>query len=293
MQRTGGEKVPGRSIVVVAGRTCRTDAAPLTATLPGAVVNDEAASVGTVAWVRRTSGRLTSSERNSLLIPLARTHLNNTIGRLRMFVHLHPGRHAHLPEDSLIEPDTDLTRAARRVAEQTLPPILLNHSHRTYRFGRALAELEGMPVDAELLFAAAMLHDTGLVADPPGDADFTLASSQLAQDVAEEVGLSTEATEVMQTAITMHYNPGVARTAGPEAYLLSAGAAVDVVGLRAWDLPADTLHDAVRDYPRAGFKGYFSDAFRREAVRVPQGRAKFLNRYGAFPTAIKLAPYDE
>jgi hypothetical protein len=210
-----------------------------------------------------------------------------------MFVHLHPGRHAHLPQDGLTEPDTALTRAARRVAEQTLPPTLLNHSHRTYRFGRALAELKDMDVDAELLFAAAMLHDTGLVADPPADADFTQASSQLAHDVAQEVGLSAEATEVMQTAITMHYNPGVTPTAGPEAYLLSAGAAVDVVGLRAWDLPTDTLGDAVRDYPRAGFKAYFSDAFRQEAVRVPQGRAKFLNRYGAFSAAIRFAPYAE
>jgi hypothetical protein len=49
----------------------------------------------------------------------------------------------------------------------------------------------------------------------------------------------------------------------------------------------------VRAYPRVGFKKAFADAFRAEAVRVPQGRAKFLNRYGAFITAIKLAPFDE
>lgn len=256
-------------------------------------MNDEAAALGTVTWVQQTLGRLSPAERRSLLAPLARTHVRNAIGRLRMFVHLHPGRHAYLPEGRLIAPDTVLTRAARRVAEQALPPTLFNHSSRTYRFGRALGELEGIAVDTELLFAAAMLHDTGLVVDPPADADFTLASSRLARDVAEEVGLSPAATEVMQTAITMHYTPGVALTAGPEAYLLSAGAAVDVVGLRSWDLPADTLKDAVRDYPRAQFKTYFSEAFRGEAARVPQGRAQLLNRYGAFAAAIRFAPFAE
>ncbi len=256
-------------------------------------MNDEAAALGTVTWVQQTQGRLSPAERRSLLAPLARTHVRNAIGRLRMFVHLHPGRHAYLPEGRLIAPDTVLTRAARRVAEQALPPTLFNHSSRTYRFGRALGELEGIDVDTELLFAAAMLHDTGLVVDPPADADFTLASSRLARDVAEEVGLSPAATEVMQTAITMHYTPGVALTAGPEAYLLSAGAAVDVVGLRSWDLPADTLKDAVRDYPRAQFKTYFSEAFRGEAARVPQGRAQLLNRYGAFAAAIRFAPFAE
>ena len=115
---------------------------------------------------------------------------------------------------------------------------------------------------------------------------------RLAQEVADEVGLSTDATEVMQTAITMHYTPGVSTAAGPVAYLLSAGAAVDVAGVRTWDLPSQTFY-YVRDYPRLGFKRAFAEAFRAEAARVPQGRARFLNRYGALIAAIKLAPFDE
>jgi hypothetical protein len=169
---------------------------------------------------------------------------------------------------------------------------LLNHSFRAYRFGRALGELEGIDVDDELLFAAAMLHDTGLVA-PPVDADFTLASSRFARDVAEQVGLSTAATATLETAITMHHSPGVTLDAGPEAYLLSAGASVDVVGFRAWDLPDGALTGAVDLYPRADFKRVFTAAFRQEAARVPEGRARFLHRYGAFAAAIKLAPFDD
>jgi hypothetical protein len=130
-----------------------------------------------------------------------------------------------------------------------MPSTLINHSYRTYVFGRAIGELEGVEVDDERLFAAAMLHDTGLV-DPAGDADFTLTSAKIAGDVAERVGLSSAASTTMQTAITMHYSPGVNPAAGPVAYLLAAGAGVDVVGLRSWQLPTTTLTDVVHRHPR-------------------------------------------
>jgi len=172
-----------------------------------------------------------------------------------------------------------------------LPVPLLNHSYRTYVFGRALGELDGTDVDTELLYAGALLHDTGLV-NPTGHADFTLASSRLARNVAEDVGLSTAATETLLTAITMHYTPGVTADAGPVAYLLSAGAAVDVAGLRCWELPATTLADAVRQHPRNGFKNTFTEAFRQEAGRVPQGRARLLLHHG-LAAAIRYAPFDD
>jgi hypothetical protein len=81
--------------------------------------------------------------------------------------------------------------------------------------------------------------------------------------------------------------------AGAVAYLLSAGAGVDVVGIRTWQLPAAILTATVRDHPRDGFKKYFAQAWAGEAARVPQGRARFLRRYGAFSAAIALAPFDE
>jgi hypothetical protein len=78
---------------------------------------------------------------------------------------------------------------------------------------------------------------------------------------------------------------------GPVAYLLSAGAGLDVVGLRSWQLPHDQLATVLAAHPRAGFKRGFSVAFRTEAARVPSGRARFLRRYGAFDLAIKTAPF--
>jgi len=248
--------------------------------------------IGTAQWVQRTSGRLTVAERRALLRPLARTHAQNAVGRLRLAVGLYPGRKASLPSRILASPSSVLTRAAEECAQRVLTTPLLNHSYRTYVFSRALGELENTDVDTELLFASALLHDTGLV-NPTGTADFTLTSAGMARQVAEQVGLSPEATDTLLTAITMHYTPGVTADVGPVAYLLAAGAAVDVVGLRSWELPRTTIAEVVRAHPRAGFKPVFTEAFRQEAARVPEGRARVLQRYGAFAAAIKFAPFNE
>ena len=248
------------------------------------------ADLGTPSWVDRTGGQLTGAELRSLLRPLARTHAVNAVGRLSMLARLNSGRRAQGDPARLVPPSSALTRAAVEQAQRLLTPALLNHSYRTVAFGAAVGALEGLTVDAELLFAAALLHDTGLPTSER-NVDFTRGSARIARDVAEEVGLSSAATETMRTAITLHYSPRVPLAHGPVAYLLSAGAGLDVGGLRSWQLPPDILASVLRQHPRLGFKDEFSAAFRAEAARVPRGRAQFLRRYGAFDLAIKLAPF--
>jgi hypothetical protein len=251
-----------------------------------------ATDIGTLSWVTRTGGQLTAAERRSLIRPLAQAHAVNAVGRLTMLARLNSGRRRRLSPTEIRPPDSVLTRAAVRVAESRLAPALLNHSHRTFAFGAALGELEGLTYDRELLFAAALLHDCGLPTDA-AHTDFTVASARIARDVAEEVGLSSAATETVRTAITLHHNPRATLAHGPVAYLLAAGAGVDVVGIRSWQLPPDLLAAVITQHPRLGFKRLFSAAFRTEADRVPQGRVQFLQRYGAFDLAIRLAPFTD
>ncbi len=68
----------------------------------------------------------------------------------------------------------------------------------------------------------------------------------------------------------MHYSPGVSVESGAEAYLLSAGAAVDVFGLRSNEVPDAVRKSVVQEYPRLGFKREFAGLFRAEAKRVPR-----------------------
>jgi hypothetical protein len=187
-------------------------------------------------------------------------------------------------------PSSALTRAAAMLAMQRLTPAMYHHSHRTFLFGAALGEVEGLDVDLELLLAAALLHDVGLPSREP-DGDFTRGSSRVARDVAEQVGLSTAATRTMRDAITLHHTPGVTRDDGPVAYLLHAGAAADVVGSRVGQLPPEVVTDVLALHPRAGFAREFAAAFRTEARRAPRGRAALLRRYGAFDLAIRTAPF--
>jgi HD domain len=253
-------------------------------------MNADEADLGTLGWVDRTGGQLSGVERRSLLGPLARTHAANAAGRLSMLARLNSGRRARVAPSVLVPPRSTLTGAAVEQAQRRLSPALLNHSYRTFAFGAALGALEGLTFDAELLFAAALLHDTGLPTSVE-NVDFTRASARIARDVAEEVGLSSAATETMRAAITLHVSPRVTLAHGPVAYLLSAGAGVDVVGLRSWQLPPDLLAAVVEQHPRLGFKGEFTTRFRAEAARVPRGRVQFLRRYGAFDLAIRLAPF--
>lgn len=251
-----------------------------------------AVRVGTMTWSNATGGRLSRAEQREFLRPLVKAHLANLVGRTTMLLGLNSGRRTELAPSALRSPSSSLTRTAEQEAQRRLSPALFNHSHRCYLFGVALAALENIYVDRELLFAAALLHDVGL-ARPVAGVDFTVASARAARDVAKSAGLSSARTEVMLTAITLHHSPGVTLADGPVAYLMSAGAALDVTGLRSWQLPSDVMRSAVAERPRCGFKHEFRNAWAAQAEAVPQGRARLLRRYGAFDLAIRFAPFSD
>lgn len=249
--------------------------------------------VGTYAWSVATGGRLTAREKRRLAPALLVAHFRNIVGRLAMATHLDPGRRRTIDVDLLTPPATILTRVAEAHAVERLAPVMLDHSRRTYAFGAALGIVEGIEVDHELLYAAALLHDLGLA---PGissgtGTDFTLASAGVARQVADDVGLPPGAAETIASAITLHHSLDVRLADGAVAYLLSAGAALDVIGLRCCQLPPSTVARILEAHPRANFKASFASAFREESARVPRGRARFLERYAAFDLAIRTAPF--
>ena len=64
--------------------------------------------MGTAGWVERTSGRLTTAERQALLRLLGG---QIAVGRLRLALGVHPDRHAYLPDERITPPTSVLTRA--------------------------------------------------------------------------------------------------------------------------------------------------------------------------------------
>jgi hypothetical protein len=221
---------------------------------------------------------------------LVRGELAIVVGRLAMALRLHSGRRVVVDAAQLTPPDSSLARDAETAAQDLLTPALLNHSRRSYAWGAAIADVYGIEFDRELLYLASMLHDTGLPTPVP-HVDFTVRSAEVAREFADRHGVPVDDRELIANAIAMHNTPGVGIESGAEAFLLSAGAGIDVFGLRSNELPDAVRDRVVRDYPRLGFKREFAGLVRAEAKLVPRGRMWYLHRFALSDLAIRLAPF--
>jgi hypothetical protein len=247
-------------------------------------------ALGSIGWTERTGGVLTTRECVSLAAPLVRGELAMLVGRLAIALRLNSGRRKAVDPARLLPPDSALARDAEVAAQDLLTPALLNHSRRAYAWGAAIAALDGITFDRELLYLAAMFHDTGLPSPVP-HVDFTVRSATVAREFTDGRDVPADRREVVANAIAMHHTPGVGVEAGAEAFLLSAGAGVDVFGLRSSELPDAVRAGVVREYPRLGFKREFAGHIRAEAKQVPRGRMWYLHRFAVSDLSIRLAPF--
>jgi hypothetical protein len=248
--------------------------------------------IGSIGGTERTGGALTARECLTLAGPLVRGELSILAGRLAMALRLHSGRRSSIDPASLAPPDSALARDAAVAAQDLLTPVLLNHSSRAYAWGAAIAALHKITFDRELLYLAAMFHDTGLPSPVP-EVDFTVRSAAVAREFTDSHDVPAESRELVANAIALHYTPGVGLESGAEAYLLSAGAAVDVFGLRSNEIPDAVRETVVHEHPRLGFKREFAGLLRAEAKQVPRGRAWYLHRFAVSDLSIRLAPFHD
>ena len=178
------------------------------------------------------------------------------------------------------------------VRRDLLSPALLNHSCRAFVWGSAIAAQQGIQFDRELLYVASMFHDTGLPSPVP-HVDFTVRSAELAREFTARHGVPADGGELVANAIALHHTPGVGLELGAEAFLLSAGAGVDVFGLRSDKVTDAVRRNVIREFPRLGFKREFSGLWRAEARQVPRGRAWLLHRFAMTDLSIRLAPFRD
>lgn len=209
-----------------------------------------------------------------------------------------PGISAYHP------PDSKLCQNALNEAENYLTPEVLTHSLRCWRFGVALAELDGYPFDPETLYVACLLHDIALgAADDPHVGCFaTLGAARARAFVLENSATPTDnailgndgtpdISDRVHDAIARHMDVSTPTHIGPEAALLHDAAHLDVVGTRAHQLDADLVAQVHADLPRTGFALEFASAMRVEARLRPRSTAATLWRAG-MPLALRLNPLD-
>ena len=106
----------------------------------------------------------------------------------------------------------------------------VRHSERNYVLGMALARTEGLTVDADVLFAAAFLHDWGGI-EPFAVAgvDHAVRSVQLAEPFLTEAGFPMEKFPAVRAAILGHMYDK--EPEGSEAIVLHDADALDFLGV--------------------------------------------------------------
>ncbi|MDP3938798.1 MAG: hypothetical protein Q8R92_11795 [Deltaproteobacteria bacterium] len=256
-----------------------------------------ATSIGTLAWVRETGGRMRPrdvlGQLGRALVDQARLFPPQLLFRLGLS---RPRPLALDPRD-IKAPDSRVALEAEQMCREAAPPFLLNHCLRTYLWGRLLAAANGLTLDDELFYVASLLHDQGLIdkyAGPePGVECFTLISAGAARNLAGKSGWPQARQDALSESITLHLNVRVGLENGTEAHLLNASTVVDVLGLRLWEIPAEARAAVLERYPRLGVKKGIAERWTEEGRVRPHGRARFLSRYLLFDLLVRMAPYRE
>ncbi|TWB77474.1 HD domain-containing protein [Nitrospirillum amazonense] len=142
-------------------------------------------------------------------------------------------------------PDSALARDIAAYIRDTETELLFNHSSRVYLFGALAGVQRGLTYDAELLYAAAMFHDTGLMpAHSSAHLRFEVDGANAARDFLKSRGIATTDLDTVWTAIALHTTPGIPEFMHPVVALTTAGVEMDVLGLT-YDQYPDHIRDAV------------------------------------------------
>jgi hypothetical protein len=159
-------------------------------------------------------------------------------------------------------PESAVAAEATRLIEETTNPLLFHHSRRVFLFGSIHARLLGLEPDPELLYVAALFHDTGLLT-PFSDTEqrFELDGADHARTFLLGRGFSSGAADLVWNAIALHTTPGIPGRMGPEIASTALGVLTDAIGLGLNDLDEAVVGEIMAAHPRGDFKNEFLHTF--------------------------------
>jgi len=250
--------------------------------------------VGTLAWAKRTGGRIDFRDRLTLMKLAAGSLLAQFPDLVTYRLGLKRNFPAFIDLDSLKPPDTRAARAAEVLLAELTPPFMLNHSVRTYWFSRLIGIGAGMTFDDEMLYVASLTHDLGFYgryAEATPDAEcFSIRSARAAGEIVENARWDRARTERLQEAVILNLN-GHVPPESPEAHLMMRGVLVDATGVHAWRINPQSV-DAIFDHlPRLDLRNKLGPMFRGEADRHPQCRGYFAETYLCFGLFVRTSPW--
>jgi len=159
-------------------------------------------------------------------------------------------------------PDSALAKDATELIRDTTTELIYHHSRRVFLFGSLQSRTFGINPDAELLYVAALFHDTGLVPPYRGTAQrFEMDSADAARDFLLSHGFSRQENDVVWTAIALHTTPEVPYGLDPVIAATTAGVETDVLGLRLDAIESGEIDAVTSAHPRPNFKAEILQAF--------------------------------
>jgi hypothetical protein len=236
----------------------------------------------TFAWACGTGGHLTAEEKATVRAGIRAGYADVAMGLARW-----PFRRRRAPAEPADPPDSRAAKLAEQAATEQ-GQALAGHGYRTWVIGSALAALDRVRVDAELLYVTSLLHDSGMTRQVLGQ-DFTIRSAEILIDVLARAGEPDSRGLLPADAAVAHASPGLTATADPVGFYVQAGAMADLAALRMWDLPRGVLARAYREHPAREVHRLVPELIRREARDVPDGRFALLKRSG-MDQMVRLSP---
>jgi hypothetical protein len=248
------------------------------------------ARLGGLEWARRTRGRLSRSERRSLLAAIVRGQGDYVATRLRRVTGRIPAGARDLSFADVRPPDSRLARLAEEAADEQSVHVK-GHGYRTWAYGVALAALDQHELDPEVFYVASLLHDFG-VDHVVAAEDFVLRSAARAERCVTDAGLDDAVAVAAGDAISVHPTAGITvEHDGAAGFYVQAGAGLDLAGLRCGDLPRSYFADVHAAHPRDGVIQAFIGHIAAESRANPDGRFAQLRRCG-FTLLLRANPVD-
>lgn len=175
-------------------------------------------------------------------------------------------------------PQSCLARAAAEFSRGHCPEYLFNHCMRTFLFGAAALEKQKLAYDPDKAFAAAALHDLGLLPEfESSSASFEIDGANRAEQLMLQSGLTPRDADIVWHAIVLHdVRFALTRRQGPEAMLVAMGAGCDVDGPDTTMIDAARTGEIVAAFPRLQFKKQFT------ALAIEHCKRKPLSQRGTW-----------
>ena len=159
-------------------------------------------------------------------------------------------------------PDSALAQEVTALIRDTTNELIFHHSRRVFLFGSLQSRRLHISPDAEMLYVAALFHDTGLVAPYRGtEQRFEMDSADAARGFATSHGFSAADADVVWTAIALHTTPEVPYKMDPVIAATTAGVETDVLGIRLDAIDAGEIDAVTAAHPRPNFKNEILQAF--------------------------------